>query len=453
MTISSAMVFEVRNGGNDTYGGAYKTGAVGGTDWSQQTTPQATITVLSVVAATTTRITVSPTDYTVASTDVGNTFRIIGGTATPGLYEITGGTTGAGQFWTLDRSAGTVGQTVIGFMGGCLATPGRAAADATVSGHQIWVKYNATDYTITTATPGTAGPVLFASSIAVSMLGYDVTRGDNTGNRPTLNWGAVSAPGGLTYLYACQGTAAQAFINLRADCNNVNNVGGFNTLASSNAVIRSRCLNHSGTAGVGINLVTGATAATCSAVSGITGIQSSGGNAVDCSASANTTGYSFTAGSATNCLAYSNTGDGFNISGQGVVLHQCTSSDNGGDGFDTASNRAACISCISTFNTGYGFNATSTTTLRLINCFSLTNTLGLTNSAPLTSWSPNTNISADPYVDKSSNDYRPNTASTGGTLIRAKSLGVSGQTNNQDAGAVQHADPSGSGIPRARFGT
>lgn len=450
-TISSAIVFEVENGASDTNGGGYKTGAVGGTDWSMQTTPHATLTVLSVVGATTTRITVSPTDYTVASTDVGNLVRITGGTATAGLYEITGGTTGAGQFWTLDRSAGTAGQTVVGFMGGADATPGRAAADATVSGQQIWVKYNASDYTISTATPGSGGPVLFGSSIAVSMLGYETTRGD-AGNRPTLNWGAVAAPGGLTYLYACQGTAAQAFINLRANGNSVNNVGGFNGLASGNSIVKSRAVLCNGTAGIGINLATGAIASNSSATTCTTGIVSAGA-INDCSFFGNGVGGTFSSGSIANTLFYGNTGDGGTVTGQGTTFNQDTFSGNGGDGLETAGNRSTVSNSVSTFNSGYGYNASSATVLRLLNSFSLTNTLGRTNSNPLTEWLPATNLSVDPYVDKSTNDFRPNNTAGGGALLRGFSLGVPGQTNNQDAGAVQSSAPTTLIYSRVRKGS
>lgn len=450
-TISSAIVFEVENGASDTNGGGYKTGAVGGTDWSMQTAPHATLTVLSVVAATTTRITVSPTDYTVASTDVGNLLRITGGTATAGLYEITGGTTGAGQFWTLDRSAGTVGQTVVGFMGGADATPGRAAADATVSGQQIWVKYNASDYTISTATPGAGGPVLFANTIQVSMLGYETTRGD-AGNRPTLNWGAVAAPGGLTYLYAGQGTAGQAFINLRANGNSVNNVGGFNGISSSDVVAKCRAVLCNGTAGVGINLASGALASNSSGTTCTTGITSAG-FVNDCSFFGNGTGGTFSGGSVANTLFYNNTGDGATASGQGVAFNQDTFSGNGGDGGDSGTNRTSYLSCVSTYNSGYGYNASSATALRLLNCFSLTNTLGRTNSNPITEWSPNTNISVDPYVSKATGDFRPNNTAGGGALLRAFSLGVPGQTNNQDAGAVQSSAPTTLIYSRVRKGS
>jgi hypothetical protein len=50
-------------------------------------------------------------------------------------------------------------------------------------------------------------------------------------------------------------------------------------------------------------------------------------------------------------------------------------------------------------------------------------------------------LSANPFVNASLNDFRPNTAAGGGALLRAAGIGVYGQTDKRDIGAVQHADP------------
>ena len=137
MALASALVWEVRTSGADTNGGGFKTGA-SGTDRSQQDGAFATLSVLSTVHTTTTQINVSLVDYTVVAGDVGNVLQVTGGSATAGFYEITAVDVPNNR-WTMDRSVGTAAQTVIGVMGGALATL-TILIDVSVANNWIYVK-------------------------------------------------------------------------------------------------------------------------------------------------------------------------------------------------------------------------------------------------------------------------------------------------------------------------
>jgi len=55
-------------------------------------------------------------------------------------------------------------------------------------------------------------------------------------------------------------------------------------------------------------------------------------------------------------------------------------------------------------------------------------------------------LTADPYEDSANGDFRPNDTASGGALLRGQTkIGAGMITNNQDIGALQHADPAGGG--------
>src|SRR3972149_408153 len=118
MALSATVVFEVRVGGSDSNGGGFNS-AAGGTDRSLQTAPHVVIdgaTITCTVNAVTTKLDIA--GYTTTDADVGNLVNITGGTMTlsPPPYQITAQT--GGNQWTVDRAAGTAGQTGTGNMGG-----------------------------------------------------------------------------------------------------------------------------------------------------------------------------------------------------------------------------------------------------------------------------------------------------------------------------------------------
>lgn len=170
--ISNATVFEVRpTVGSDANGGGFVTGA-SGTDWSQQTSPQYSLTGLTTSGAAALVATTS------ASTDmVGNLIQITSGTNfTPGFYQIL--SVIAGVSITVDRNATTgVGAAGAGAIGGALATITQANSVA-VGSNTVWVKATGT-YTVTTALVITLDSHNSGSNqLPYSIIGYTSTRGD-----------------------------------------------------------------------------------------------------------------------------------------------------------------------------------------------------------------------------------------------------------------------------------
>jgi hypothetical protein len=124
--------------------------------------------------------------------DVGNIINITAGTNfTAGRYQIISVAANAA---TLDRACGATGDASAGsgYLGGAWA--GLVAADiqtATtkmVAGNKIWIKYNASAYTLPSAiTAGKAGTAV----LPILLSGYYATHGDNpsiaSGQQPTIS--------------------------------------------------------------------------------------------------------------------------------------------------------------------------------------------------------------------------------------------------------------------------
>ena len=455
MALNAAVIFEVRNaadfaGASDGNGGGFKAGA-SGIDYSHASieatgAPHVTIdgaTITATVNATTTKLDIA--GYTTAAGDIGNLVNITGGSMTAGLYEIIGQT--GGTQWTLDRACGTAAQTGTGAMGGCFATPGKAAAVATVSGHKIWVR-SGTTYTITTTTVGAAGPV-YVNSVSVSMEGYQATRGDY-GTAPILSAGAVS-PAASFYLFSAAGNYTITFVNLIADGNHVVNganvAQGFSTQNARHFVDTCEARNCDGTA------------------SAIGFLSASGGiNGIRCKASVCSVGFSagywgwcvadtctagFT-GNSENCLAKSCT-TGFDLSGAlGYTATNCAaqgSSGSTGIGFSCAANQDRFVNCVATNYSGaggIGFKTTGTSVASLYNCAGYNNATNV--SGTFLRNDGFVSLSGDPFV--SSSDYRNNATASAGAALRAAGIGqiiaYMGNATIQDIG-LGHADPAGGG--------
>lgn len=437
--LSASMVLEVRYGGSDTNGGGFKTGA-SGTDWSLQDAAQYSVT--DGVTAGTTTITSATANF---GTDVvGNLIYVSGGTGSvvANWYEITARASSSSI--TVDRSTGlTAGTGVTLHIGGALATPGQAAQILSVNGQKIWVKYNASDYTLTNSGAAAGGIVQLASGTAITMQGYDTTRGDNTGNQPCMNWGAVGDPGSATYMLSTVGNAPQQFINIKANGNNTANVRGFTFVGTGNLGAQLKAVNCSGTNGIGFTVSTAAYVSHAIADNCVTGfnISGTGCGVSHCVAKSGTTGFSITNQDdmIANCLAYGNSDKGFTTTAIGTHFVHCTSDGNTGDGFYTSSLKNSLTDCISTNNGGYAYNATATLVQRLVNCVDYGNTSGRSASTPLLDWLPTT-LTAQPFIDRTGGDFRPNNTAGGGLLLVRAGLGLPGQTNNFDIGAAHHSD-------------
>ena len=220
MAINAAVQWECQSGGDDNNGGGFNPNATG-TDYSQQTTAQATTTTATVVNSTTTKIDVDSGDYTCTDNDVGNVIQIYGGTATAGFYEITAR---SGQQWTVDRACGTAGQTVVAKMGGCFGSPGGMSAATTngaTSYNKFWLKSGT--YTLTNATGRTSGGPWVSDNLnAIVLEGYENTRGD-FGTAPILKAGSQTN----LILFHHDRANQMTFINLKADGESQTGVNGF----------------------------------------------------------------------------------------------------------------------------------------------------------------------------------------------------------------------------------
>jgi hypothetical protein len=442
MSLSAATVFEVRQPGSDTNGGGFVAGA-SGTDFSQQNAAQ--IAVTDAVTNGTTTITSATAGF--GATHVGNIIYVAGGTGSVAaqwyqVVSVTNATT-----IVVDRSTGlTAGTGVTLNLGGALATPGaltNAMANGT-AGIRAYVKYSATAYAITTATGGPAGPCNVPNFTSV-IEGYDVTRGDRTGNRPTYQW--TVAPGSQTYAYKPTGNTDM--LNLRVDGNAQNNACGFSA-SVANGPIAADCVaaNCSGTAGIGfaVNCGLAFRCQASSCLTGFNGTSSVAGYLIDsCDAVSCTTGFNLTGtrGPAVHCLARG-CATGFALAAaSGEMVHRCTADACTTAGFNATAQGAKLINCLASNCSGAGATGyvCGTNFVSMYGCATYNNLTDLTGT-PVINEGPIA-LSADPYVNQAGADFRPNNNNPGGAQLRNAGFGIFGQSGGADIGAVQHTDPAG----------
>ena len=437
MALPSTAVFEVRQGASDSNGGGFNPSrGGGGVDRSQQDSPYVDIDngeLVVTVHSTTTQVT--GTLLAVSTADLGNFLQITGGTATAGVYEITAVDT-INRRWTLDRSAGTSGQTIVGRMGGAFATPGKAA---TVIGsvNSTGVYWKAGSYT-------SSATITFPTGTRV--FGYASSRGDGTvSNGPTL----TASAGSITLLGVANGGTSITFANIRVNGGGQSSVVGFNLRNSSFSEARNHAVSctatscatgYQGVAGVctsTVNCV--ATSCTvgysrldcygCESVSSTTGFQGiSTASIFDrCTASGGTTPFDVSSGGQSmlsNCVAYGGSGNGFksDYSGNssGSVLVNCIAYGNGASGalFSGANCNAVVMNC------AFGANTTAAIT-------AIGNGLSINNVT----------LSADPFTNAASGNFALNSTSGGGAACKA--AGIPGAfpggttTGYLDIGAAQ----------------
>jgi hypothetical protein len=447
MALSAAVVLEVRNGGSDTNGGGFKTGATG-TDWSLQNAAQYSVT--DGVTAGTTTITSATAAF---GTDVvGNLIYVQGGTGSvvAGWYEITA--RGSATSITVDRSTGlTAGTGVTLKIGGALASPGQAGAIATVAGMKTFIKYNATPYTVTSASTNIAAGCVSATA-DTAWCGYDTTRSlyNTDANRPTIKLNA-----GVT--------SATIFTNVNA------HYLLQSVILDANAQTGSRCAQMSGeyfyvkgmngvTAGLSQNSATGR-AILCE----VTGCAATPINIISmlwCVSHDNTLSSPTNAGAFQGqdggtiygCLAYNNNCDGFVAPGGGKAsFANCTAYGNGGAGFNTQNGYANLINCIAETNTTYGYRVNAGL-INMINCASYSNTSGrFQNAGSGTQWSDTGSItgSGSFFTNAAGSDFTLNNTAGAGAVCRSvgfpTAFPVPAMNNYADLGPVRHQDPAGGG--------
>jgi hypothetical protein len=424
MTLHALVEFEVRNGGNDSNGGGFKAGA-SGVDRSLQDAAHAVLTAASVVHTTTTQVNVDAGDYTVTADDVGNLLQITGGTATADLYEITAVDTGNNR-WTLDKSAGTAGQTVVGRMGGAFATPGKAAQYhlALGLGHAMMIKYHASAYVFSTGTANVAGgPLNIPNFISQrKIIGYDTDRtiNNNDANRPT-----IQVPGGgsitnITMMGTVGGSArGNYWRNLIADGNSQTGITGFYGDMDRGAQENCKAINCT-------NRGFWTTRAIRCAASGCSGQAAfEDGYAESCVAHDNSvSGFKFTW--CKNCLSESNSGassDGFEDGNAGSYYYDCRAYNNGRHGFliSNSSNfngGTFADGILAYGNGGYGLVIANQAIIK--NWAAGGNTSGNVSGSGI-ELSTLVALTADPFEDAAGGDFNINDAAGGGALLRAMS--------------------------------
>lgn len=445
MAFSGNEIVNVRTGGSDSNGGGFRAGA-SGTDRSLQDAAHATLSVASTVTATTTIVQVNAGDYTVLASDVGNILQITGGTATAGFFVITAADT-TNNRWTLDRSAGTNTQTIVGKMGGALASPGKAASAPLVSGNKIAIKSGT--YTVASASTNIATGCISLSVTNITIEGYGTTPGD-FGTPPLLQASGIS-----TFTLISASVAGGAIRNLDLDGASLTSSRGLLIRGTAYRVKALNCTGNGIATASSSGMVVQCRATGCSTA---TAFSSGGPSAfIDCIAYENTiTGFTLSIGtSAIRCISDSNSGassDGFASGSADAAFVNCVAYGNGRDGFRSTVNTPSWVNCIAEGNTGVGFTASATQSAALlVNNAAYSNTGGNTSLTGATATIFNTGfqtLTGSPFTDAANQDFSLNNTASAGAACRAAGfpgvLAVGG-TGYLDIGALQHADPAGSG--------
>ena len=437
MGFPATAVIEVRATGSDTQCGGGFNSARGGTDYSQQNAAQATGTVTSA----TTTVTATTGIFTAAM--VGN--YITDGTT---YKEITGFT--SSLIVTVDSAPSWTAATV--YVGGALASPGKASGIATFGNIVQWKKGT---YSATTTTPNVAGGIVscpassFSITNAITWIGYNSVRGDNplagSGNQPSFEASGIASVALFTIA-----NVSVNIENIQFDGKSLTGMGGVVVSGNRNNARKCTFKNFKNHASDGVNLqecyVTGC--ATTVAVNNFTYIE-------DCVVTGNVDGVDSEQDGAAiiRCIIASNTGKGVaqGGGGWGINVQDSTIANNTGDGVSNF--RAAFSSfrnCIVYGNGGKGLND---------NGDNLNGTLiescafGANTSGNYTAGARSLNevtLTGNPFNNAGVGDYSLNANVGAGGACRA--AGIPGvfpgtlTTGYLDIGAAQHQEAVSGGI-------
>lgn len=428
MALPATAVGEVQTGGSDTQCSGFFNSARGGTDYTQQTTAQATGTVTSA----TTTVTATASIFTAAM--VGN--YITDGTTYKEITAFTSGT-----IVTVDSAPSWTAATI--YVGGAMASPGKASGIA-VSGNTVWIRGGT--YSITSTTNNVAGGRLTTTGGTLTR-GYATTRGDD-GTAPVLQASSIST--------ATICTANGTIWNLTVDGASLTAIQGFSSTSGGGEYAykcwAKNCTNNGFSTAAFCPLIY-CRASGCSTAAAFGSCYT-----FNCLADGNSAG-GFTFGnntgiSAVSCIASGNTGIGFSL-GQGGIFSGCTAYGNTSDGFkynNVNAGRTQIIGSLSVGNGGWGINVGggTTTPALVIACATYNNTSGAINGTSATSFG-NIALSSDPFVASGSGNFALNNTAGAGASCRAAGIpGVfpgGATTGYLDIGAVQHQDSGGSSTP------
>ena len=450
--ISSWLEFEIRAEGSNNNGGGFvnqnNTDVTAGTDRSQQDDPHVEIgggTVTAVCATGSDRDSIILSNHTCSGDDVGNLVNIVSAASGifPGLYLITS-VPGTNQWNFSEDCRDSTGDSAP--LGITTANMGGAWADLGFLGEKqdvwfddgqcfaVWVKAGTYTYS-TTSVNAEGGSFQAKSSFPGAITGYTTTRGDarSGGSLPVLdvassgftgrmidfedsqtfaecNWLVLDGGGTATYgvfgggvaLYAghsCVGTTVRD-LNTESGwgfyspltCSNCTVDGAFggfgNAIASTNCVAKN-CKNSAETGGYGFK--------------GAAKYLGYGNLAYNCQVGFDADAYN---GLWVNCVADS-CNQGFYI--RKTTIHQCVAT-NCSTGFGAShSYYAAMFDCA-------GFNCTTMTSQVAVESGFAT-------------------LTADPWEDQSSQDFRLNDTAGGGAVLRGRGAPYPTQTALVDTNA------------------
>lgn len=441
------------------------TGATWSIDYSMVTAAIFTYSDLTIDAATNTDATSVLKPF--GKQQVGNIVAISSGTGFT-VQRVCLNSIPSGAVGRFDKSLGTLASTLgVGKMGGAFASPGFPGG-VHVSGNVVWIKYNSTDFTVTSTSAGatngrfsyTAGASL---GVPTRVIGFDVTPGDETANRPTIKWGVNAASNPLFSLAGQFDSLENVILN----CNlanftstrgislptgpaNVRRVKIMN--ASANAVNHSAANSNSVLTNVEI---TGCSTATAVAVAGAATMELHG-----CYIHDNTfDGITNSAAGnliivntilATNKNGAANSGLVVSTAGR-LFIDRVTIYNSGSHGIDL---QVACSGhiCNSYFETngGYGINVGAVSgMLYLINNGYYNNTTGKYTTANVNMRNVVGEVipTASALTNPGSGDFSLNNTGSAGAVLRAAAFPATfpGSSTNAygDIGAGQHQDSGG----------
>ncbi len=372
---------------------------------------------------------------------VGNGVQVTGGTNfIVGFYQIN--SVSAGVSLTVDRNCTTAaGAGGTAGIGGGLASPGQAGAIATVAGMIVFVNYNATAFSATSASTNiAAGCVSGAGNVFYH--GYDTGRflWNTDANRPTFKIAASTAT-----LFA--NNTAYIVARLILDGDNQTTSKGSGTGPSFWG-----CHAKNFNAGAFLNTLgycVYCSATTCSTVSPF-----SGSIICEwCEAYANTVTPFTAVVILNNCLSYANTGattDGYSLNGS--VATNCVSYNNGQHGFRTGGGTKVNLlsNCIAEANAGVGFDPLNSTIFILKTCASYNNTGGRIVAGTIAAIDSGPIIGTGTFfTSAATGDFSLNNTASQGALCRAVAFPTTfpaGLTASyEDVGAAQSQASAGSG--------
>lgn len=417
-----------------------------GTDYSQQNSQQVNIDN-STITTSITGSTITFTGYTPTAADVGNIVQFLSGTniTANSFKQIIGWTS---TTWTVDSNVPLSGTTTnaTAKMGGALASPGMAGT-AFVAKATIWIKSGT--YTVSTTANGSGGRLsITASALNTNpnrIYGYNSTRADN-GTKPILQPSSNSTTVVTLSGSYCRIENIEFQANGKTSCTGLSSTGtnsiiynckanGFQSgiYTSGNYTSIENCyVTGCSFWAFGLSGANGSTISNCYAYNNSTTdfriSSASGCVIVNCISSTSSKGFANSTGCPNtrikNCVAVNSTNSGFDINSSSILEN-----------------------CIAVNCTTYGYyhgQEANKIIIRLFNCAAYGNTPDysdyLTKNNCIT-------LTADPFINLSSGDFRLNTTSGGGASLRSAGYPSTypelSSVSYPDIGPYQHIDATG----------